>query len=122
MARILVVDDEETIRRALEKRLVKLGHEAVAACDGVDAWSRLAREQFDLLITDYKMPRMDGMALLARIREGGISLPVIVITGTSTENPRMFLEHGAVAYLLKPIAREELEAALARALAGSPGF
>jgi CheY-like chemotaxis protein len=116
MPRILVTDDEESIRKALEKRLRKSGHEVATAQDGMEALELLGSQSFDLLITDYKMPRMDGLELLAHVKSVKPALPVLMITGTSTENPEVFLEQGAQAYLLKPIAREDLEATLQRIL------
>jgi CheY-like chemotaxis protein len=120
MARILVVEDEESIRRALDKRLRKLGHEVVTAQDGVEGLQVLGSQAFDLLITDFRMPRMDGLELLRNVKERPEKLPVIMITGTSTENPEVFIERGAQAYLLKPIAREDLEATLTRVLSLPP--
>jgi CheY-like chemotaxis protein len=116
MSRILVTDDEETIRKALEKRLRKSGHDVATAQDGMEALELLRSHSFDLLITDYKMPRMDGLELLKQVRDVAPALPVLMITGTSTENPEIFLEQGAQAYLLKPIAKEDLEATLHRIL------
>ncbi len=116
MARILVVEDEESIRRALDKRLRKLGHEVVTAQDGVEGLQALGAQPFDLLISDFRMPRMDGLELLRNVKERFQALPVIMITGTSTEDPEVFIESGAKAYLLKPIAREDLEATLTRVL------
>jgi CheY-like chemotaxis protein len=121
MARILVVDDEESIRRALEKRLRKLGHDVAIAPDGVEALEAFRRTPFDLVISDFRMPRMDGLDLMRKLREWAPTLPVIMITGTSTDTPEMFLDQGAQAYLLKPVSKEDLEATLNRVLAGTAG-
>lgn len=116
MARILLVEDEESIRKALDKRLRKLGHEVVTAHDGVEALELFSPHAFDLLITDYRMPRMDGLELMGRVRSLAATLPVLVITGTSTENPEIFVERGAQACLLKPISKEDLETTVNRLL------
>jgi len=116
MARILLVEDEESIRKALDKRLRKLGHEVVTAQDGVEALEHFRPGAFHLLITDYRMPRMDGLELMERLRDRAATLPVLVITGTSTQNPEIFLEKGAQAWLLKPISKEDLETTVNRLL------
>ncbi len=116
MARILLVEDEESIRKALEKRLRKLGHEVVTAQDGLEALELFRPNAFHLLITDYRMPRMDGLELMGRLRAQDAALPVLVITGTSTQNPEIFVEKGAQAWLLKPISKEDLETTVNRLL------
>ncbi len=121
MARILLVDDDESVRNALEKRLRKLGHQVIVATDGLEALEHFRPDALDLVITDFRMPRMDGLDLMMRVKEQASSLPVLMITGTSTENPDVFIEKGAEAYLLKPVSKEELEATLGRLLQADPG-
>lgn len=116
MAKILLVDDEESVLKALHKRLSKMGHDVAPARDGVEALEIFHSADFDLLITDFRMPRMDGIELMKRVREKHEALPVILITGTSTDDPTNFLKHGAQAYLLKPISKGDLEAVLQQVL------
>jgi CheY-like chemotaxis protein len=81
--RILVVDDEVFIRELLVKALVHMGYEDVgSAYDGADAWEALQAVSYGLVITDYKMPRLTGLELIARMRAEGMSQPVILISGT----------------------------------------
>ena len=68
MARILVADDETGLRTFVAEALAGDGHVVAQAADGAEAAQRLARESFDLLITDLRMPRLDGMALLRQMR------------------------------------------------------
>jgi CheY-like chemotaxis protein len=116
MAKILIVDDEESIVKALDKRLTRMGHDVVTARDGMEAWERFDPEDFDLLITDFRMPRMDGLELLKRVKNLAGSFPVIVITGTASHNPEIFLEHGAQHCLLKPVSKTDLVATLQKVL------
>jgi CheY-like chemotaxis protein len=116
MAKILLVDDEESILKALGKRLRKMGHEVVTARDGLEAWEIFAPDQFDLLITDFRMPRMDGLELLKRVKARAESFPVVVITGTASHNPEIFIEHGAQTCLLKPISKADLATGLQEVL------
>ncbi|MGA7950082.1 MAG: response regulator, partial [Thiobacillaceae bacterium] len=83
-SRILVVDDEEKMRRILELALMGMGHEVVQAADGQAALDQLADSAFDLVLTDLRMPRLDGMGLLQTLRERGENMPVIVLTAHGT--------------------------------------
>ena len=114
--KILLVDDEESILKAIGKRLRKMGHEVVAARDGMEAWECFDPEQFDLVITDFRMPRMDGLELLKRVKGRDGSFPVMVITGTASHNPEAFLENGANGCLLKPVSKADLMEGLRKVL------
>ncbi|HWO42555.1 MAG TPA: response regulator, partial [Candidatus Eisenbacteria bacterium] len=81
-ARVLVVDDDPASRDLLEVRLSALKCEVVMAADGREALSAIRRETPVLALVDLQMPGMDGMEVLRTLRRDGISLPVIVITGT----------------------------------------
>ena len=78
--RVLVVDDEEGARSGLEKLLRLEGYAVDAAADGLAALERAAEQPPDVVVTDLKMPRMDGMALMERLRTQWPGLPVIVVT------------------------------------------
>jgi CheY-like chemotaxis protein len=80
--RILVVDDDEGIRYLVSAALAGAGFEVNAASDGQQAWEALLDGHYDLLVTDNEMPRLPGLKLIARIREEGMSLPVIIASGT----------------------------------------
>jgi len=104
MARVLVVDDEPGIREFLAEALGDDGHEVDEADSGEAAWRRLEREAFDVILTDLKMPGMDGMALLRRVRERQPEVEVIVITAHgNVDNAVEAMRLGAFDYLQKPI-------------------
>ncbi|MGA2382668.1 MAG: sigma-54 dependent transcriptional regulator [Gemmatimonadales bacterium] len=105
MARILVADDEQGLRTFVAEALETDGHVVAQAADGVDAARSLARESFDLLITDLKMPRMDGLALLRQARLEQPEMEVIVVTAHgSVDTAVEAMKLGAFDYLEKPIA------------------
>jgi two-component system, NtrC family, response regulator AtoC len=118
MARILVADDEEGIRSFLAEALELDGHEVSQAEDGAAAARLLAQTGFDLLLTDLKMPGLDGMALLAKVRAEQPEVEVIVITAHGTVDSAVeAMKAGAYDYLQKPIASlDELRLLVARAL------
>lgn len=118
MARILVVDDEPGLREFISEALEDDGHAVVTAADGEEAAQRLARESFDLLITDLRMPRLDGLALLRRARAEQPELEVILLTAHGTvESAVEAIKLGAFDYLEKPIGSPaELRLLASRAL------
>jgi two-component system, NtrC family, response regulator AtoC len=105
VARILVADDEPGLRAFAAEVLQDDGHVVVQAADGVEAAQRLARESFDLLITDLKMPRLDGLALLRQARLEQPEMEVIMLTAYgSVDTAVEAMKLGAFDYLQKPIA------------------
>jgi two-component system, NtrC family, response regulator AtoC len=116
--RILVVDDEPKMRRLLELTLQGMGHRAVQAPDGIDALELLAAEPCDLVLTDMRMPRLDGLGLLRAMRERGIETPVVMLTAHGTvESAVEAMKLGAVDYILRPFEMSTVELAVTRALA-----
>ncbi len=118
MARILVVDDEEGIREFIAEALEDDGHVAVRAADGGEAAGLLAKRSFDLVITDLRMPQLDGMELLRRIRAEQPETEVIVLTAHGTVATAVeAIKAGAFDYLQKPISSPaELRLLAGRAL------
>ncbi len=115
--RILVVDDEVNMQRILEIMLQDMGHEVLRAGNGEEAMAVLEREPVDLLITDLRMPVMDGLELLQAIAERSLQLPAIVITAHGTVSSAVeAMKHGAVDYILRPFEVETVELAVTRAL------
>jgi len=115
--RILVVDDEVNMQRILEIMLQDMGHEVLRAGNGEEALAVLEQEPVDLLITDLRMPVMDGIALLQAVRERALQLPAIVITAHGTVASAVkAMKYGAVDYILRPFAVETVELAVTRAL------
>jgi two-component system sensor histidine kinase and response regulator WspE len=102
--RVLVVDDSLTVRELERKLLVNRGYEVAVAVDGMDGWNALRAEDFDLLITDIDMPRMDGIELVTLLRRDTRlqSLPVMVVSYKDREEDRRRgLDAGADYYLAK---------------------
>jgi DNA-binding NtrC family response regulator len=110
MARILVVDDENNLRLVVQKELSRLGHEVETASDGEAAWTMVEERDFDVLLSDINMPRLDGMELLRRLKERRQNPPeVIMLTGHATvETAIEAMKLGAYDYLTKPYRINEL--------------
>ncbi|MCR4374011.1 MAG: response regulator [Acidobacteria bacterium] len=118
--RILVVDDEQAVRDLLAKTLTMADYDVDAAPDGASAIERLRAAEYDLLITDLKMPGMDGLSVIREARRIMPDLPVIIITGYSTEASAIeAINLGVAGYLTKPFRLPRILAATARAL-GEP--
>ena len=106
---ILIVDDEEIARANMEHILKKDGYNCHGANNGLDALSVLAREDIDLVITDLKMEKMDGIELLGQINRVSPEIPVIMVTGFATVTSAVeALKKGAAHYLGKPVNLDEL--------------
>ena len=115
--RILVIDDEANMRRVLEIMLARGGHDVLTAENGLEALALLEKQGIDLIISDMRMPGMDGLALLQRLREKGSAVPVIVVTAHGTIDSAVeAMRNGAVDYLLRPFDIDALELSIARIL------
>ena len=119
MATILVVEDEPTIRASVSNILAE-HHSCQAVRTAEEGLALLAAAAFDVVITDIKLPGMDGDEFMHRAHEMNPSLPVIVISGGYGYDDGRLVEEGALGYLLKPFRAEELEALVARALEREP--
>lgn len=114
--RLLLVDDEEGIRRVLGISLEDSGYEVLSAADGTEALRIFRKEAPAIVLTDIKMPGMDGIELLRRIKAERPETEVIMITGHGDMDLAVrSLEYEATYFITKPIEDEELEAALGRA-------
>jgi excisionase family DNA binding protein len=114
---ILVADDESSIRELLAKTLALAEYDVDSAPDGRAALERLRLGNYDLLIADLKMPGMDGLALIREAKRLKADLPVIIITGFSTESSAIeAVNLGVAGYLTKPFRVPQVLAAAARAL------
>jgi len=114
---ILVVDDEPNLRRVLGAQLMRDGYDVHTAADGEEALGILQENHIDLVITDLKMPRLDGMALLRRSQALDAELPVIMITAHATvDNAVEALKTGAFDYVTKPFDQAEVRAVVRKAL------
>src|SRR5512140_1450171 len=115
--RVLVVDDEASIRDLLAKTLALAEYDVDLAPDGRTALERLRIIPYDLLITDLKMPGVDGLAVIREARRMKADMPVIIITGFSTEASAIeAVNLGVSGYLTKPFRVPRVLAAAAKAL------
>jgi two-component system response regulator MprA len=122
MARVLVVDDEPAVRRALERALRLENHEVAFAADGEEALDALATEPADAVILDVMMPKLDGLEVCRRLRKAGDRTPVLMLTARDAIDDRVEgLDVGADDYLVKPFALRELQARLRALLRRSDG-
>ena len=119
-ASILVIDDEEIIRRSCLRILEPLGFKVDTAPDGPSALSMLAnRRPYDLVLTDLKMPNMDGLEVMAEILKRYPGLRIILVTGYSTrQTAANALKMGAFNYVEKPFNPETLASVVKEALEG----
>jgi DNA-binding NtrC family response regulator len=114
-ARILIVDDEVNARTALVELLRDAGYEVESAADGFKALGKLADFAPDLVLTDLKMPGMDGVELLAKVQEQAPGVPVVMMTAFGAVDSAVgAMRAGARDYLTKPVNVGELEIVVAR--------
>ena len=107
--RILLAEDERDLNRILTKRLTEEGYGVDSCLDGAEALDYLRAADYDGAILDVMMPKMDGFAVLARLREEGIGTPVLFLTARDSVEDRVRgLDIGASDYLVKPFSMEEL--------------
>jgi excisionase family DNA binding protein len=119
--RVLVVDDEASIRDLLSKTLALAEYDVDTAPDGTTALDRMRDDgHYDLMIADLKMPGMDGLSLIRQVKQIKADMPVIIITGFSTESSAIdAVNLGVAGYLTKPFRVPQVLAAAAKAL-GAP--
>jgi two-component system, cell cycle response regulator CpdR len=123
MARILIAEDEESVRLLVARALSQNGHEVVATVDGAEALDTLQREsgRFDLLLTDIKMPVMDGLALALGAARDYPDLPIVLMTGYADQRERASgLDSLIVDVITKPFTLAEIKFSIAAALAKDP--
>ncbi len=123
--RILLVDDEQPIQTLLSFPLQRDGYEVVQASDGREALARFSEQQFDLVVLDLMLPRMDGLEVCKTLRGQGSTVPIIMLTAKSEEIDKVLgLELGADDYITKPFSmrefRSRVKAALRRAGMAQP--
>ncbi|MCK4606439.1 MAG: response regulator [candidate division Zixibacteria bacterium] len=115
-ARILVVDDDANLLELLADTLTTIGYKALGAKDGMQALQMLRQEKFDLMISDIKMPVMDGIDLLKKVRRYYPRLPVLFITGFTV--PEVMGEASPDGFLAKPFRISRLEKLIEQTLVG----
>jgi two-component system nitrogen regulation response regulator GlnG len=115
--RILIADDEDSIRWVLATALTGTGHLVEQADNGATALQRLRSEAFDLALVDIRMPEVDGLHLLTDLRGAGVMTPVVIITAQNTmANAIEAMKRGAYDYLTKPFDIDEVQLLVQRAL------
>ena len=106
---VLIIDDDEKIISMLKRALAFEGYRVSAASDGLAGLQKLAQETPDLIILDVMMPQLDGWEVCRRIRESGLSVPILMLTAKDDLTSKVKgLDIGADDYLVKPFALEEL--------------
>ena len=115
--RILVVDDEENLRRVTQLKLQQAGYEALTASDASQALDVLSKHPQDLVLTDLKMPGMSGIDLLRKVKEEYPEVIVVVVTAYGTiESAVEAMRLGAYDYIIKPVNSDALKLIVSRAL------
>ncbi len=124
---VLVVDDEPDVRKVVRMTLEKSGYDVVEAEDGEKAIAEIKKDEnsllLNLIITDIRMPNVNGIDVLNYYRKEWPSIPLIVLTGfPDLDMATAMLQHGVVDYLVKPVDAEKLKASVAKALQQRQGF
>ncbi|MGO4371264.1 response regulator [Paenibacillus sp. MCAF20] len=122
--RVLIVDDEVVIRKGIVKLLENFGRtitETDEARNGEEALQRLIDKRPDMIITDIQMPVMNGLELIARVRESNPELEIIVLSGYAEfEYVQQALRYQVTDYLLKPVTQERLDEVISKVLLKDP--
>ncbi|MBN8527216.1 MAG: response regulator transcription factor [Planctomycetes bacterium] len=107
--RVLLIEDNETLRGSLARGLASVGYHVDAAADGFEGWNLASEARHDLIILDRMLPGLDGLAVLDRLRKSGSRVPVLMLTACDgVDNRVQGLDAGADDYLTKPFAVAEL--------------
>jgi two-component system response regulator AtoC len=114
--RVLVVDDEQSLRKVLSATLQREGYEVEVASDGEEALAALERDGADVVVTDLVMPRMDGLTLLRKVVKSHPDVPVIVVTAHGKiDSAVTAMKAGAFDFVTKPFEHADLKAIIAKA-------
>jgi CheY-like chemotaxis protein len=120
MSKVLLVDDDMSVRVALRQILSDLGHEVTEASDGAEAIAQISNGSIDLVLTDLLMPGTDGFEAIRHLRKKAPQIRLIAMSGGGLVGPSVFLDLaeqlGAVTTLLKPFSKSDLETAINYAL------
>ncbi len=101
-SRVLVVDDEDDVRELMADALVRAGYSVFTARDGMEALGEIKKRRFEVIVTDYQMPMMNGLELLSLSRVLVPNTPVIMVSGAASAMEQVALERGAFAWIRKP--------------------
>ena len=113
MKRIIVCDDDAAIARAVSMKLSRAAFDVEVHGDGQAAWEAFERRRCDLFVTDYQMPRLDGLSLSRRVRAAGEAVPIILLTakGYELDERDIVAELAPIRLMSKPFSPRELLAA-----------
>lgn len=118
--KVLVVDDDPVVGRSFDRVLSERGYAVITAASGQEALDRMAREDYDMVFTDIRMPGMDGIDVAARIKARQPWMPVVIVTGYGTADAQARArEVGVTAFLHKPLSPDAIEATAREALSGT---
>jgi CheY-like chemotaxis protein len=110
LKKVLVVDDDPIVGRSIDRVLSPSGYAVIAASNGAEALDKLAREDYDVVYTDIKMPGMDGLEVAARIKASRPWLPVVIVTGYGSDaNEARAKDIGVAGFLRKPLSPAMIE-------------
>ncbi|MHB8843374.1 MAG: sigma-54-dependent transcriptional regulator [Nitrospirota bacterium] len=114
---ILLIDDDDSLRRVMEFSLTEVGYSVQTAASGEDGLRLFEKDVFDAVVTDVTMPGMSGIEVLSTVRKSASSIPVIVITAYGTiEKAVEAMKRGAFDYITKPVSRDELRLTVGKAV------
>lgn len=116
MAKVLIVDDEPRVRELMRRQLEQSGHELYDAEDAQAALDVMTQTPCDVVFCDIQMPGRDGLWLTAELRKLYPMSAVVLATGVSSVSPRISMQAGVLAYLVKPFTRQSLLASLETAV------
>ncbi len=106
---ILLVDDDQEFRKAMKKMFERSGYSVTLAADGQEALNILSKDTFDLIISDLRMPNLNGMQLMEELKKKNVKIPVIFITAYGEVESYMDLMNlGAFEYINKPVKGQEI--------------
>jgi len=115
-ATVLIADDEGDLLEILKRWFEREGARVVTAANGALALQQLAANRVDVVVSDVRMPVMDGIELAKRINEGGVHPKIVFVTGFADIDQRSCVELGVTAILPKPVKRQEILGAVRQAL------
>ncbi len=114
---VFIVDDEESIRKVLNTHLTREGFSVIQSCGGAGVFDQLRGAEIDLIISDIRMPEVDGIRILEFVRENMGTVPVIMLTGLTDINMAIdVMKKGAFDFLMKPVRKEDLMVVVRKAL------
>lgn len=108
MAKILIVEDDIESRELIASLLIAAGHEVVAAPDGEQGLKVIRNDQIDAVVADLRMPVMNGLRFIRELRQIGDTIPIVAVSGHSSDQLQLAEDYGANAGLAKPLDKEEL--------------